>query len=402
MRRDSGSASPDARRPSVVIAGFSTRALAESAWRAGWAVASVDAFADLDHPASPAIALARDPLAAWDARAVARASQGLPGGAAAYVASLENHPRAVALLARGRELLGNAPEVLERARDPRLLTAILAARGFPAPAVRARAPRAHTAGADARWLVKPRASGGGHGIAPWTAGVPLSRRQYLQERVAGVPGSLSFAADGRRVVPFALSRQLVGDEAFGASGFQYCGNILARAGAAAFGRGAGIALLQGAAAIAQALTEELGLVGVNGLDFIARDGIPFVTELNPRASASMELAERAFGVSVFGVHAGACRGVLPSFDLAGALRGSPALGKAVLFARRDVRLGDTRRWLGSPHLRDVPHPGETVSRGQPVCTIFARGRSAAECRAALVRRAAGVYEEIEGRRRRSA
>ena len=38
-------------RPGVLIVGVSTRALAESACRAGWRCASVDAFGDLDQKA---------------------------------------------------------------------------------------------------------------------------------------------------------------------------------------------------------------------------------------------------------------------------------------------------------------------------------------------------------------
>ena len=53
-------------------------------------------------------------------------------------------------------------------------------------------------------------------------------------------------------------------------------------------------------------------------------------------------------------------------------------------------------------MRDVPPPGEGIARGSPVCTVFARGRDAAACYAALVRRAALVYQEIERAGRRSA
>ncbi len=48
-----------------------------------------------------------------------------------------------------------------------------------------------------------------------------------------------------------------------------------------------------ASALASAVTGEFGLVGVNGIDFIVRDGIPYAIEVNPRWCASMELVERA-------------------------------------------------------------------------------------------------------------
>jgi predicted ATP-grasp superfamily ATP-dependent carboligase len=109
----------------------------------------------------------------------------------------------------------------------------------------------------------------------------------------------------------------------------------------------------------------------------------------------MELVERAYGLSVFGLHAAACAiGELPRFDVAQARRTPRALGKAILFARADVSLGDTRAWLGDPTVRDVPRPGERIPRGRPVCTVVAEGRDAAECRAALERRAGAVYDAL--------
>jgi predicted ATP-grasp superfamily ATP-dependent carboligase len=293
--------------------------------------------------------------------------------------------------------------VLARARNPVWLARALGARGFAVPVTRASAPTARGRGRAQRgWLSKPRASGGGHGIAEWRPGDPLPRARVLQERIDGVPGSVAFAADGRGAAPFAISRQLVGDRAFGASGFKYCGSILAAAGDA-LGDALDDALAACATALAVAVTEECGLVGVNGVDFVARGGVPFPVEVNPRHSASMELAERAYGFSVFDAHARGCRGELVRFDLGAARRAAAgAVGKAVLYARRTVTLGDTRRWLEDDSVRDVPHPGETIARGRPVCTVFARGRDGAECYAALVRRAEMLYEEIDGRRRRIA
>jgi predicted ATP-grasp superfamily ATP-dependent carboligase len=71
------------------------------------------------------------------------------------------------------------------------------------------------------------------------------------------------------------------------------------------------------------------------------------------------------------------------------------VGKAVLYARRTVALGDTRPWLADLTVRDVPHPGERIARGHPVCTIFAEARTAVGCYDALVRRAERIYREIE-------
>ena len=44
--------------------------------------------------------------------------------------------------------------------------------------------------------------------------------------------------------------------------------------------------------------------------------------------------------------------------------------------------------------RDVPHPGERIEAGRPVCTVMADGRDAASCYQELVRRAAAVYSDL--------
>jgi hypothetical protein len=372
----------------VLLLGVSTRAIADSAARAGFQVISIDAFGDLDQPvATRSLALPRDLGVPYSAAAAAHAAHDIACDAVAYVANFENHPDAVRALARGRALWGNPAAVLARVRDPLLLTRALARRGFATPAVRARAARRSTT----RWLVKPRASGGGQGIRAWRAGARVGRGEFLQERVAGVPGSVVFAADGARAIPLGVSRQIVGGRPFGATGFRYCGSILA-GDDPVFDD----ALCDAAGALAHAVTEEFGLVGVNGIDFVvARDGVPVPVEVNPRYSASMELVERAYGINVFAAHVRACAGALPAFDLTRARRRAPgAVGKAILHARRVERPTDTERWLADPDVRDVPRPGERIGRGRPVCTVFASAPDAVACRAALEGRAAGRYHAL--------
>jgi predicted ATP-grasp superfamily ATP-dependent carboligase len=194
-------------------------------------------------------------------------------------------------------------------------------------------------------------------------------------------------------VPLGDTRQLAGEQAFGAAGYRYCGSILAAEGDAQF---AGDAALVGrACALAGATAEGFGLVGVNGVDFVAREGVPYVIEVNPRWSASMELVERAYGCSVFGAHAAACvDGSLPDFDLLRARRAAGAVGKAVVFARRGVEVGDIRAWLADADVRDVPHAGERIPAGGPVCTVFAAAPDAAACYIALVHAAERVYAQL--------
>lgn len=390
--------------PRVLIAGVSARAAAESAARAGFAVTAVDAFGDLDQdPSVRSVTLSTG----FSAHAAARAARAVECDAVAYLANFENHPRAVSVLAAGRALWGNAPAVLRRVRDPMLVHRALARRGCEVPAVQGAVPQELVEAGDPTaadetlprlgvgpgWLVKPLASGGGHSVRPWRRGAPLPRGCYLQEFVEGTPGSVVFVAAGRRAALLGISRQLVGEPAFGTAGYRYCGNILAAAGDAQFARDE--ALAAAAWTLGRAVAEQFDLVGVNGIDFVARDGVPYAVEVNPRWCGSMELVERAYGLSVFGTHAAACTtGTLPAFDLLSARRATGAVGKAIVFARRDVTIGDTRGWLADASVRDVPNPGDRISRGRPVCTVFATGCDGVACHDALVQRATRVYAEL--------
>jgi predicted ATP-grasp superfamily ATP-dependent carboligase len=371
----------------LVVAGVTTRPMASSAARAGWAVTAVDAFGDLDLRACAAVVALRREDGRFDPAAAARAAKEISAGAAAYCSNFENHPSAATALARGRRLLGNPAAVLQRVRDPVGLMRALRQSGFETPATRARAPRVAGSG-PRRWLLKPRRSGGGHGISAWTPGHPVDRAHYLQERVPGTPGSVVFLADGSRALALALSRQIFGDRGFGAGGFRYCASLMACEGLFA----AQEELLSRARELADAVTREFGLVGVNGLDFIARAGVPWPIEVNPRWTASMELLDRGSGTPLFALHADACAGRLPAAPPRPA---RAVLGKAVVFARRGVALGDTRAWLRDPAIADVPHPGERITRGRPICTVFASGDDADTCLRALAARAAAIYRSVE-------
>jgi len=384
----------------VLLAGVSTRGFAESAVRAGYDVIAVDGFGDLDLRACATEVHVVRVGGRFRARAAVAAVRDVSCEAAVYEAGFENHPGAVRALAARRVLWGNPPAVLARARDPRRLARVVGKAGLPAPRVRLTRP---APGVRGGWVVKPLHSGGGDGVAVWRTGrgAPMPRRSYFQERIVGVTGSIVFVADGRRAVPLGLSRVLAGETAFGADGFRYCGNILGAAGDPQFP--ADERLLDRATLLAQTVTRAFGLVGVNGVDFVARRGLPWAIEVNPRYTAAMELVERAYGISMFDVHVRACRHSLPTFDLAAARRRAPdAVGKAIVYARRPIALGDTRPWVLDADVRDISPPGTRFAPREPICTIFARGRDATACFAALARRAAGIYRDVERREARSA
>src|SRR3954453_899296 len=153
------------RAPHLLIAGVTTRALALSAARAGYRVTAIDGFADLDlEEGAEQVLLARSrtPGEPYGALEAANAGANVSARLVAYTSNFENFPSAVARLARSRQLLGNPPETLRRARDPLELMRILRRSGLPCVQSRTRPPSGQSR--HGIWLVKPRRSGGGHGV----------------------------------------------------------------------------------------------------------------------------------------------------------------------------------------------------------------------------------------------
>jgi predicted ATP-grasp superfamily ATP-dependent carboligase len=359
----------------LLAVGYSVRSLARSALAAGIEVATIDAFGDRDlvepdpSPAGHHIVAPFDPDAL---SAVAPPSRRL-----AWTSNLENAPRALRALSRAREVLGNLAEVVEQVRQPEAIAAVLDAAGLPSAPIIATATEA----TGRRVMRKPRSSGGGHGIARWAPGGVTSDDTYLQEEIAGVPASMLFLADGVEVTPVGVTRQLIGEPEFGATGFTWCGNLV----------GPGILPRQdevhaSALAAARVLTAAFGLRGLNGIDFIARHGEAVVIEVNPRWTASVELFERAQGQSLFPAHVLGSQGALTAVDR----EPDAVFGKAVIHATRERTIGDTDAWLDDPDVRDIPRSGSVIPAGAPICSVFARAGDAEGCAAALARTAAVV------------
>jgi predicted ATP-grasp superfamily ATP-dependent carboligase len=411
MKNEAASARGQRSPHRLLILGVSTRAAAESAAAAGFEVTALDVFADLDqHPRVHAVLVPRQGDEPVRAAGLVRASRTLAYDAVAYLSHLDNHPRLVERVAAGRALLGNTPAVLRRVRRPQLVADALRARGcrVPEALLGADARAAVETSAEptgvppgfigprevgTRWLVKPLRSGGGHRVGGWRPGSIVPRNAYVQRFLRGTPASIVFVAARGESVPLGISRQLVGLPEFGSTGYRYCGNVLSTSTDALF---ADARSVDGLYQLTRTLAREFGLVGVNGVDVIMQDGVPWAIEINPRWSSSMELVERAYGLSVFGAHAEAClSGALPDFDLAQARRATGAWGKAIVFARHDMLCGDTRQWLKEGSVRDVPHPGESIRSGSPVCTVFAEAATAEHCQAALAARADAIYRQLD-------
>jgi predicted ATP-grasp superfamily ATP-dependent carboligase len=350
----------------ILLVSVSARMLAELARREGHDVVAFDRFGDLDLQAlCPSVSLLRDLGADGGMEALVAAAEGHPAERVVYGAGLENRPDLVARLAARRTLLGCDPSALRRVRDPAVLGASLRAAGFAYPETlsAADAPARADRSAGRRWLRKPLRGGGGRGVRAWRGG-RLPGGVVVQERIAGLPCSAAAVADGRASALLGISEQLAGRRALGVRGHTWCGNVAPPRLPAAERR----ALARQAGAICAHVAAAFGLRGLFGVD-LAWDGhTAWVLEVNPRPTASLETLAAVHGIRPFTAHLDACAGRLGP----DAPEAVGAAGKAVVWATRDVRLPDTRDWA-QQGIRDVPHPGERIAAGRPICTLVATG-----------------------------
>lgn len=409
----------------ILIIGVSTRAIAESACAAGYNVITLDYFGDSDQKRlCQNYSLKRDFGLPFGPAQLYRASRSLEFDAVVYLSNLENYPAMVEKLAAGgrggkpKQLLGNSPAVLARVRHWPTVSAFLRQQGVPTPETIYPGPSSpplspslgrEGAGGGGRWLRKPIRSGGGHRITFWPPDRRPGKGYLLQEYVPGLAASASFVANGRECVVLGITEQLIGTPEFGARGFQYCGNILPLASPSPKREAIPLPIEGGRSVLAQvrhisaALTREFGLVGVNGFDFVLNEGRVIPVEVNPRYSASMELIEWAYGLSIFDLHVRAItQGELPEFNLAtaslpsslgGGVRGEGFYGKAIVYAEKEGRAPDTTGWL-ERGIRDVPFPGEGLRQGGPICTVLASAPTRDACFTSLVAQAKALIGEV--------
>lgn len=387
----------DACPGNLVVIGASSRAFAASAARAGWRVHAADMFGDLDlGEVATRMACTQDHAAGYPDGLVDLV-RGFPPGPCCYVGALENHPHVLRAIARDRTVLGSPPEAIAAVRDPATLRKLVRAAGLASPDCR-RAPSGLPV--DGSYLRKPLAGAGGRGIVPWDAHVAAAPRtaSYWQRRIVGAAWSANYlvAVDGGRLV--AASRQLTGEPWCQARPFAYCGSVGVPLDVVPSG------LCRQFESLAPALAG-CGLRGAVGVDGVVDEtGTLWVVEVNPRPTASLELVERATGLSIAAAHVAACGGPLPDGGTAAAdgLRHAKAVVHVPRQLPVDAALVDRlcrlrRDWsapAGHPGVADIPRPGGTVPGGGPLCTVFAAADSAAAVVATLRGRVAAVLAAV--------
>ena len=395
----------------VIIVGASARAAAFSALRVGLWPWCIDLFADRDLVACCPVQRWRGPYP----DSLLDELRDVPPGPWLYTGGLENHPLLVGQLAARRELWGNEAAAIERCRNLAWLAEQTQAVGLNSPRLGSWPP------GTGRWIVKPVRSGGGRGVRLWSdaeAPFTMASREWragcvnapvhgqigsltrpahpgsdnpggliVQEFIDGVPIGVVFSGS----TLLGATRQLIGTDWLGGTGFMYCGSV------------GPVALPSTVLAKLNALARRLGLRGLFGIDGIL-DGERFwPVEVNPRYTASVEVLEYASGLKAMLWHRAAFD---PACSLPELPSASRVVAKGIIYSRRDATFPSVGPWLtlparmvasepddpmnALPHYADIPDAGTPTPAGEPVMTIFADGPDEASALFRLAKRAEEV------------
>lgn len=376
---------------SVLIAGFSGRALAQSARRAGFVPLVADGFGDEDTRAAagdievlPEMT-ARGPgprslTAALD-RLVARAAR--PPVGLVLGAGFEDAPVLVSSLDARYRLLGCGADTIRRAKDPIALAELLKERGIAHPEVRLAAPSD-----GGGWLSKRTGGTGGTHIRRAGARTAARPGRYFQREVAGTPVS-ALGIVGGSDCAFAFSRQWTAPTR--RHPFRYGGAT----GSLDLDPDLEARMIEAGLELAR----ELALVGLVSLDFIVTgDATPVLIEINPRPGATLDVFDDATG-TLFLAHVEAGLGsasLAPHFSA-----WAPPVARAAAYLYADRAALDVPDVAWPDWARDRPAAGRSIGAHEPIATVVAEGQSADDaetlCRGHLGTLERMLYEKTSGK-----
>lgn len=365
----------------VLIAAQSGRALAQAARRAGLRPLVLDLFGDADTL----------DLAAHHRRARGRFGTGRLGGAAVLAdldalaaraetppigivlgSGFEAAPDLIAAIAARHRLIGASAESVAALKDPVGFAALCARLGVPHPAV-SRDPVPE----PARWLLKRAGGcGGTHIRAAFPGRAPPGA--YFQARVPGRAHAVAFLADGRDAAILAVTEQWSAPAPL--RPFRYAGAIEPAP------HEAPLLDARVMAGIAQAIGRLVAATGLRGLasaDLLAADGDWWLTEINPRPGATLDVLDRR-PTPLLAAHIQAGLGRLPTPEAPP----KDAAATEICYATAGYAPIPPVTW--PDFVRDRPESGTFVARDAPLCTLFATGPDSAATRAMLRSRAAAL------------
>ncbi len=377
---------------SFLIVGVDLVGLARSARRAGYRVYALDYFCDLDLKAISEECLSMRARAGsgdsagriksdfdpwWFLKMARCLSEKTQVDAILLSSGLDDHPAVLGELNDLVEILGNHPKTVRKLRDRECFFGALKRLGIPHPfTVVVESPlEAKRVARDIGFplMLKPLEGFAGFGVRRVNDSHHLenvyrsmeslySDGFLVQEYIDGNNASMSLIASRSGAKLVSLNEQLLGiQEAYQREPFGYCGNVVPME--------VDESTRRMCERFVDVISSHFGLTGSNGVDMVIdEDGTPYVMEVNPRFQGSLECVERVLGVNLVEMHVEACtQGSLPENEL----KPEKFCTRLILYAPHRICAPD----LMFNNLRDIPHPGDIIEAGEPLCSVISEGKS---------------------------
>ncbi len=192
----------------------------------------------------------------------------------------------------------------------------------------------------------------------------------VQEYIEGLPVSCTTISNGIESRVLSINRQIVGEKFLNApKEFMYCGNIVP---ANIFKDDKKLI-----AEISLKLSNELGLRGINGFDFVLKNHYPYLMEINPRIPGSIRVSEEAMNLNLLDLH-------VKSFNLEGweyvkeTLKESKIENfatKMIFFAPKEIDKRLLNKINDLKYIHDKSEPIKNISKEEPLCTILFKAKT---------------------------
>lgn len=331
----------------VLVAGFATRHVAQSAYRAGYLVSAVDHFCDTDLSW-----YTKDRIRFEELEEIAPAIEEMGTRRRFDMLVLTSGAEEIA---SAIPLCGTPPGRIARFLDKLEIQRFIESLGVPVP------PLVPDGGYPA--MIKPRCGSGGwrnriignaEERTAWDGefeGMPA----ITQEIVDGTPASVCCVADGTRARAIATNEQIL--RGTGTVRYGFSGSVTP------FDHPLGEEMVRYAERIAAAS----GCVGTVGIDFVLGDRA-WAIEINPRFQGTLDTVEMATETSLFETHVNACRGILPETDT----HPFRYAARSILFAERDLTIREDLASL-APDVADIPRPGTFIEEEKAVVSVYGLG-----------------------------
>ncbi|MHA1337590.1 MAG: ATP-grasp domain-containing protein [Promethearchaeota archaeon] len=188
----------------------------------------------------------------------------------------------------------------------------------------------------------------------------------IQEFIDGIPISCTIISNGEECKVISINRQLIGLKFLNPpKEFMYCGNIVPENNLNKKERN----LIK---EISIKLALKLKLKGINGFDYVLKNSIPYLMEINPRIPGSIRVSETAYCINYIDLH-------LKSFDLNNWEYIKKQISKAerkyysvkfVYFAPKSISPNKIEKINSLQYVEDKTPSKNVISEGTPVCTIL--------------------------------